>query len=129
MFDYSYNWLILGSNMSRSLQSLNDSVFSIVTDFAILLPDPKSGYVLYDVYNHCKMRGGILNVTRLGTWREDNGLAIILTDSKIIRRRDYHGLRAKSAGIVCPKFNEKCIICLAYKQRVYSHRYCIDRHT
>ncbi|KMQ99404.1 hypothetical protein RF55_1087 [Lasius niger] len=100
MFDYSYNWLILGSNMSRSLQSLNDSVFSIVTDFAILLPDPKSGYVLYDVYNHCKMRGGILNVTRLGTWREDNGLAIILTDSKIIRRRDYHGLRAKSAGIV-----------------------------
>ncbi|KAM0727802.1 Ionotropic receptor 75a [Formica fusca] len=100
MFDYSYNWLILGSNMSHSLQSLNDSLFSIVTDFVILLPDTESGYILYDVYNHCKMRGGILNVTQLGTWQENDGLAIILTDSKIIRRRDYHGLRIKSAGIV-----------------------------
>lgn len=112
MFDYSYNWLILGSNLNRSLQSLNDSVFSIVTDFVILLPNPGSGYILYDVYNHCKMRGGILNVTQLGTWQENGGLAITLTDSKINRRRNYHGLRIKSAGIVSVKFNEKYVICL-----------------
>ncbi|XP_011262095.1 uncharacterized protein LOC105254854 [Camponotus floridanus] len=100
MFDYSYNWLILGSNLSHSLQSLNDSVFSIVTDFVIMLSDSQSGYILYDVYNHCKMRGGILNVTQLGTWRKDIGFTIALNDSKITRRRNYHGLRAKSAGIV-----------------------------
>lgn len=116
MFDYSYNWLILGSNLSHSLQSLNDSVFSIVTDFVIMLSDSRSGYILYDVYNHCKMRGGILNVTQLGTWREDVGFTIALNDSKITRRRNYHGLRAKSAGIVSPKFNKKCVIYLAYKR-------------
>jgi len=116
MFDYSYNWLILGSNLSHSLQSLNDSVFSIVTDFVIMLSDSRSGYILYDVYNHCKMRGGILNVTQLGTWRKDVGFTIALNDSKITRRRDYHGLRAKSAGIVSLKFNKKCVIYLSYKR-------------
>ncbi|XP_077270565.1 ionotropic receptor 75a-like [Temnothorax americanus] len=99
MYDYSYVWLIFGSNLNHSLQSLNDSGFSIVTDFAILLPN-ETDYVLYDVYNHCKMRGGALNVTWLGSWREDDGLTISLTGSKIFRRRDYHGLRAKAAGIV-----------------------------
>lgn len=119
MFDYSYNWLILGSNLNHSLQSLNESVFSIVTDFAILLPDPNSDYILYDVFNHCKMRGGILNVTRLGTWREDDGLTIFLNDSKIVRRRNYHGLQAKSAGIVSPNFNKKCIIYLIKTMYIY----------
>jgi len=99
MYDYSYAWLIFGSNLNDSLQSLNDSGFSIVTDFAILLPND-TDYVLYDVYNHCKMRGGVLNVTWLGGWRENEGLTINLTDSRINRRRDYHGMRAKAAGIV-----------------------------
>ncbi|XP_071565025.1 ionotropic receptor 75a-like isoform X2 [Temnothorax nylanderi] len=99
MYDYSYVWLIFGINLNHSLQSLNDSGFSIVTDFAILLPN-ETDYVLYDVYNHCKMRGGVLNVTWLGSWREDDGLTINLTGSRIFRRRDYHGLRAKAAGIV-----------------------------
>ncbi|XP_011882968.1 PREDICTED: uncharacterized protein LOC105570410 [Vollenhovia emeryi] len=99
MFDYSYVWLIFASDLSHSLQSLNDSGFSIVTDFAILLPNG-TDYVLYDVYNHCKMRGGVLNVTWLGSWREDDGLAINVTGSRISRRRDFQGLRAKAAGIV-----------------------------
>ncbi|KAL6258658.1 hypothetical protein P5V15_010611 [Pogonomyrmex californicus] len=104
MFDYSYNWLIIGSNLSHSLQNLNESGFSIVTDFAILLPSETdlngTDYILYDIYNHCKMRGGVLNVTWLGSWQKDKGLTINLTDSKIARRRNYHGLRAKAAGIV-----------------------------
>lgn len=99
MYDYSYAWLIFGSNLNDSLQSLNDSGFSIVTDFAILLPND-TDYILYDVYNHCKMRGGVLNATWLGSWRENEGLTINLTDSRINRRRNYHGLRAKAAGIV-----------------------------
>ncbi|XP_025075693.1 uncharacterized protein LOC105433379 [Pogonomyrmex barbatus] len=104
MFDYSYNWLIIGSNLNHSLQNLNESGFSIVTDFAILLPSETdlngTDYILYDIYNHCKMRGGVLNVTWLGSWQKDKGLTINLTDSKIARRRNYHGLRAKAAGIV-----------------------------
>lgn len=106
MFDYSYVWLIFGSNLSHSLQSLNDSGFSIVTDFAILLSN-ETDYVLYDVYNLCKMRGGVLNVTWLGSWRKDDGLAINLTGSRIFRRRNYHGLRAKAAGIVSHTLERK----------------------
>lgn len=103
MFDFSYSWLILGSNMSHSLQNLNETGFSIVTDLAILSPNStgtETDYVLYDVYNHCKWRGGTLNVTQLGTWSEYNGLRIILTGSRIFRRRNFHGLRAKAVGIV-----------------------------
>lgn len=103
MFDYSYSWLILGSDMNHSLQSLNDTGFSIVTDLAIVLPTEsgnKTAYVLYDVYNFCKWRGGMLNVTQLGTWGEYDGLTITLTDSRISRRRNFHGLRAKAVGIV-----------------------------
>lgn len=101
MYDHSYVWLIFGSDLNDSLQSLNDSGFSIVTDFAILLPND-TDYVLYDVYNHCKMRGALLNVTWLGSWREDDGLTINLTGSRVNRRRNYHGLRVKAAGIVSP---------------------------
>lgn len=94
--------------MSHSLQSLNDSMFSIVTDFAILLPyENETDYVLYDVYNHCKMRGGVLNVTWLGSWTEDDGLAINLTGSRIYRRRNYHELRAKAVGIVSQILEKK----------------------
>ncbi|KAL0105247.1 hypothetical protein PUN28_016715 [Cardiocondyla obscurior] len=105
MFDYSYVWLIFGSNLNDSLQSLNDSGFSIVTDFAILLSNEFSNenetdYDIYDVYNHCKMRGGELIVTWIGSWREDEGVTINLTGSRINRRRNFHGLQAKAAGIV-----------------------------
>jgi len=117
MFDYSYVWLIFGSNLSDSLHSLNDSGFSIVTDFAILLPN-ETDYVLYDVYNHCKMRGGVLNVTWLGSWREDDGLTINLTGSRINRRRDYRGLRVKAAGIVSP------ILEIAYFNQYIDDIYC-----
>jgi hypothetical protein len=99
MYDYSYSWLMFGNNLSHSLESLNDSSFSIVTDFAILLSN-ETDYVLYDVYNLCKMRGGVLNVTWLGSWQEDDGLTINLTDSRINRRRNYNRLRIKAAGIV-----------------------------
>jgi len=103
MFDFSYSWLILGSNMSHSLQNLNETGFSIVTDLAILLPDlagNETDYVLYDVYNLCKWCGGMLNVTQLGTWAEYDGLTITLNGSRIFRRRNFRGLRAKAVGIV-----------------------------
>lgn len=100
MFDYSYNWLIFGTNLSHSVQSLNDSVFSIVTDFVISLSDNASDYVLYDVYNLCRIRGGTINVTRLGSWQMDDGLTITLTDTKIARRRDYQRMQVKVSGIV-----------------------------
>lgn len=82
------------------MQSLNDSGFSVVTDFVILVPDEESNYVLYDVYNSFKLRGGILNITRLGTWSKEDGLKVVLLEPKIIRRRNFHGIRTKAAGIV-----------------------------
>ncbi|XP_014475979.1 PREDICTED: uncharacterized protein LOC106745162 isoform X2 [Dinoponera quadriceps] len=100
LFDYSYNWLILGANLSDSVRSLNDSGFSVVTDFVITVPEEEPNYVLYDVYNHFKVRGGALNITRLGTWSEMKGLEVFLTEPKIIRRRNFQGIRTKVIGIV-----------------------------
>lgn len=82
------------------MKSLNDSGFSVVTDFVILVPNEENNFVLYDVYNHYKLRGGLLNITRFGTWSKKDGLRIFLTGSKIIRRRNYGGMRIKTVGIV-----------------------------
>jgi len=59
-----------------------------------------SGYDLYDVYNHCKYRGGTLNLTRLGWWRRAEGLIITLTQPLVERRANMHGMTLKISGVV-----------------------------
>ncbi|XP_034195536.2 uncharacterized protein LOC117611629 [Osmia lignaria lignaria] len=99
MYDYSYNWLVLGSNYNRSIPLLNDTAYNIVTDLVLAISN-KHGYDLYDVFNHCKYRGGLLNVTKLGTWRQDSGLNIVLTQPLINRRANMHGMRLKISGVI-----------------------------
>lgn len=99
MYDYSYNWLVLGSNYNDSVAALNDSAYNMVTDL-VLAMSSKDGYDLYDVFNHCKYRGGSLNVTKLGTWHRDSGLNITLTQPLINRRANMHGMRLKISGVV-----------------------------
>lgn len=99
MYDYSYHWLVLGSKLDSSVPFLNDSAYSITTDFVLAITNG-SGYDLYDVYNHCKYRGGTLNVTKLGWWRRGEGLTIILNQPLIERRANMHGLTLKISGVV-----------------------------
>ncbi|KZC03888.1 Glutamate receptor, ionotropic kainate 2 [Dufourea novaeangliae] len=99
MYDYSYNWLVLGSNYNQSVPLLNDTAYNIVTDLVLAISN-KNGYDLYDVFNHCKYRGGSLNVTELGTWRRDVGLNITLTQPLIRRRANMHGMRLKISGVI-----------------------------
>nr|XP_033320763.1 ionotropic receptor 75a-like [Megalopta genalis] len=98
MYDEMHKWLIFGSNLTHSLGILNDNAFSVFTDIVIVIPSAKN-YVLYDVYNPCKDRGGAMNVTNFGTWNRKKGLNVTLTQSKFHRRSNLHGMRLK-VGIV-----------------------------
>jgi hypothetical protein len=99
MYDYSYRWLVLGSKLNSSKALLNDSAYSITTDLVLAITNG-NGFDLYDVYNHCKYRGGTLNVTRLGSWRRETGLTITLTQPLVQRRADMHGMTLKISGVV-----------------------------
>lgn len=78
---------------------VNDTSFSVVTQFTIVLFKNEKKY-FYDVYNRCKYRGGILNVTYAGSWSHTSGLNITLTKSKISRRWNFHKMKLKMSGIV-----------------------------
>ncbi|XP_011882970.1 PREDICTED: uncharacterized protein LOC105570411 [Vollenhovia emeryi] len=99
MYDYSYHWLALGSKLDSSVRLLNDSAYSMTTDFALAIRNG-TGYDLYDVYNHCKYRGGTLNVTWLGLWRRGEGLTVTLTQPLVHRRANMHGMTLKMSGVI-----------------------------
>ncbi|XP_043525262.1 uncharacterized protein LOC122536725, partial [Frieseomelitta varia] len=109
MYDHLHQWLILGNNMSHTVQLLNDSVFSIITDITIAIPN-NNDYFLYDVYNHCKSCGGLINITELGTWTGQNGLQITLQTDKFPRRWDYHKMRIKIAGLTTGRHKDQSLI-------------------
>lgn len=100
MYDYSYHWLVLGSKLNSSVPLLNDSAYGITTDLVLAIMNG-TGYDLYDIFNHCKYRGGTLNVTKLGLWRPGEGLTITLTQPLIERRANMHGMTLKISGVVC----------------------------
>lgn len=99
MYDYSYNWLVLGSKLNKSTHLLDDRAYSMTTDLTLAISNG-SDYDLYDVFNHCKYRGGTLNVTRLGSWRAGIGLIITLTQPLVQRRANMHGMTLKMSGVV-----------------------------
>lgn len=99
MYGYLYGWLIIGSNLNQSISILNDTAYGMATDVVVAVPN-ENGYEMYDVFNHCKYRGGLLNVVKYGTWTTKGNLNVYLTEPKLIRRRDFNGLRLKIAGVV-----------------------------
>lgn len=109
MYDYSYNWLVLGSHYNNSIPFLNDTAYNIVTDVVLAITN-KNGYDLYDVFNHCKYRGGALNVTELGTWHRESGLKVFLTQPLISRRANMHGMRLKISGVVSPPIDSSRLL-------------------
>lgn len=111
MYDEMHKWLILGSNLSHVVEMLDDGAFTTSTDVIIAIPSTKS-YILYDVYNPCKDRGGSMNITVFGMWSSKTGLNVSLKQSKFERRANLHGMKLKIGIVSCLRFLEPkfCII-------------------
>lgn len=73
-------------------------MFGLSTDFVIAIYEDDQ-YILYDIYNPCKMRGGTLKTRRMGYWNESNGLNIILEIDKM-SRWNLEGMTLKMSGLV-----------------------------
>lgn len=99
MYDEMHKWLILGSNLSHVTEILNDSAFTVSTD-VIIAVSSANDYILYDVYNPCKDRGGSMNVTLFGTWNSKTGLNVSMSQSKFERRANLHGMKLKVGVVV-----------------------------
>ncbi|XP_076380508.1 ionotropic receptor 75a isoform X1 [Megalopta genalis] len=102
LFEHLHHWLILeedGKNLTETAQLLNESTFSVITNFMISIRND-DGYALYDVYNHCKHCGGSLIITEFGTWTNNTGLSVNLLDDTFSRRWNHHQIKVKAAGVV-----------------------------
>ncbi|XP_051157046.1 ionotropic receptor 75a-like isoform X2 [Leptopilina boulardi] len=99
LFKNLNTWLVLSKNLTQALKVVNDTSFSITTDFMIGILDYKK-ILFYDVYNHCKYRGGILNVSFAGNWNKNIGLNISITKESISRRWNFHGMILKMTGLI-----------------------------
>lgn len=128
MYGYLYGWLIIGSNLNQSISILNDTAYGMATDVVVAVPN-ENGYEMYDVFNHCKYRGGLLNVVKYGTWTTKRNLNVYLTEPKLIRRRDFNGLRLKIAGVVSVLlfffffFSLVCLIFIKYIAYIFIYVY------
>ena len=102
-------WLILASNLEEIKTLLDDSPYSLLTDLVVGVQS-QSGYELYDVYNPCKIRGGALKISTLGTWHPGTGLKITLNDNKFRRRSNLQGMKIKAVAVVSilPRVFENC---------------------
>ncbi|XP_043277753.1 ionotropic receptor 75a-like [Venturia canescens] len=99
LYEGIHVWLMIASNFDDVMSLLNDASYSPMTDLVIAI-EIDIGYELYDVYNPSKSSGGILNVTKLGTWDTGNGLIITLTQEKFYRRSNLHGMKIRVGWVV-----------------------------
>lgn len=102
MYELLHSWLIIGSDLNDTIGMINDEGFGTSTDFVLAIEreSESSEYILYDVYNPAKIRGGNLNVTLYGTWSEESGLDVILTTPKYKRRANLHKMRLSIGTVV-----------------------------
>lgn len=78
---------------------IRDEGFGTSTDFVLAI-ERTTEYMLYDVYNPAKKRGGKLNVTLYGTWSENNSLDVVLTMPKCKRRVNLHRMNLRVGCVV-----------------------------
>ncbi|XP_058790929.1 uncharacterized protein LOC131664080 [Phymastichus coffea] len=99
LYGEQHYWLLLGKTLNDTIQVLNDTEYTISTDLVVAVFE-NANYMMFDVYNPCKYRDGILNITELGSWNYTNGFNITLTQAKFARRANLHGMKLRMAGIV-----------------------------
>ncbi|XP_058795001.1 ionotropic receptor 75a-like isoform X2 [Phymastichus coffea] len=90
MFDELHHWLVITAAHDNLRSLIDDSNFDLSTDFVLAVA--ADGYKMYDLYNPSKAHGLKLNVTFMGTWTEERGLRILLTQSKYARRANLQGM-------------------------------------
>uniref|UniRef100_A0ABD2W8I6 Ionotropic glutamate receptor C-terminal domain-containing protein n=1 Tax=Trichogramma kaykai TaxID=54128 RepID=A0ABD2W8I6_9HYME len=102
IFGELHHWLILGSNLSRILDIIEDEAFGTSTDFVVAIPSARNdSFILYDVYNLFKNLGEKLKVISLGHWFEEKNIVIRLNQSKIIRRSNMHQISIRAMLYKC----------------------------
>lgn len=106
MYGNLHYWLILGYNLTDIVQNIDDRAFGVSTDFVIAISSVshENYYELFDAFNFCKDRGGVLNITFLGDWKKNGKFNITLKESKFSRRTNLHGLVLRAA------FYQVCLI-------------------
>lgn len=95
MFNSSYNWLLFSNDLESSEKSLQNQNINIDAEITLVI---KTKY-LYDVYNPCSFRRASLKMIAKGIWNEEFGLQINLTESKILRRYNFDGIKLKTVII------------------------------
>lgn len=102
MYEFLHLWLVFGSDLNDTATIIADDGFGASTDFVLAIKQQveSSEYILYDVYNPAKKRGGKLNVTLYGTWSEENHLDVVLTMPKYRRRANLHEMKLSVGTIV-----------------------------
>lgn len=101
MYESLHFWLIFASNLNTALNLITDDGFGTSTDFVIAVDQEETSpaYILYDIYNPAKVRGGKLNVTLYGTWSEKHGLNVILTMPKYKRRANLNKMKLSIGSV------------------------------
>lgn len=108
------------------MKLIDDESFNTDTNFVIAIEEEPSEYILYDIYNPCKHRGGSLNVTLYGSWSKELGLNVILTTSKYHRRTNLHLMNLSVAFVVSSlnnlficfiHYNIHTSVCMSFKKR------------
>ena len=98
MFEELHNWLIIGTDLNKTLELINDWAFSLSTDFFIAIVK-ENNYQLYEIYNSGKYRGGTLNISFVGEWNRENGFSnSIIIDKKL--RWNLKGLNVLFRSLV-----------------------------
>lgn len=122
LYGEQHYWLILGKGYNESISMLNDTEYSISTDLVVAVAEGEN-FSLYDAFNHCKYRGGQLNVTQLGTWNNITGFNITLTQAKFTRRSNFHGMNLRMAGLV--SFVDRFNLLLIIDSYSIEYNYCV----
>ncbi|KAL7290097.1 hypothetical protein TKK_0015819 [Trichogramma kaykai] len=111
-------WLILSPNFKTAMDIVNDYNFGTSTDYVVAVPMPE-GFNLFDLYNPWKEGGGKINVTHMGVWKQKSGLNVSLTQSKVWRRANFHGIPMR-ASFFGSKYRKKINLSLETYLQDYS---------
>lgn len=84
--------------MDTTVQKLDDYNFGIMTDLIIAVSQ-NDQYILYEVYNPCKYRGGKLVIHKIGDCIDGN-ITASFADQNFPKRYDMGGIFLKMRGLV-----------------------------
>lgn len=97
-FSVKYHWLIMSSFYNVTLK-FNKVILNIDADIYVAVKLESGNWEIYDVYNPASEHGGLLNVTKIGTYQK-NKLKIKTEKSKYWSRKNTTGVTFRSLIVV-----------------------------